>query len=72
LYLAFNIHTSDVIINSWQKALDELYVSGEILKIFKRYQSEDLYPKAYAIQLTGQSGVIIPDPHPSKVAAIVF
>ena len=44
LYYAFNINTSDRIVNKWQEALDALRQEGTILDIFKNYKMEALYP----------------------------
>jgi polar amino acid transport system substrate-binding protein len=38
LYIAFSKDTSDVVIKSWQKALDELKASGEYDKILRKYK----------------------------------
>jgi len=43
MYIAFNKYTSDETINLWQNAYNELYKSGEIKAIFKKYDSEALY-----------------------------
>jgi len=45
LYIAFNLNTSDDIINAWQNAYDELYLSRKVEEIFKRYNLSHLYYK---------------------------
>jgi len=43
MYLAFNKYTPDETITLWQNAYNELYESGAIEEIFKKYDSHALY-----------------------------
>lgn len=43
-YIAFNINTSDEIVNSWQHALNEITKSGELQKIFQKEGLVNLFP----------------------------
>ncbi len=44
LYYAFNMNTSDRIVNKWQDALNALRQEGTMLNIFKKYEMDALYP----------------------------
>jgi len=43
MYIAFNKYTPDETITLWQNAYNDLYESGEIESIFKKYDSQALY-----------------------------
>ncbi len=43
MYIAFNKYTSDETITLWQNAYNDLYESGEIEAIFKKYDAHALY-----------------------------
>jgi len=44
MYIAFNKGTPDIVIQSWQKAYDDLFDEGVVKRIYKDYGMEALYP----------------------------